>query len=113
MKAQLIDLRDRILSLLPAGTTPTRERWNFPRPALADVLTLSFDPICAGNIERSWPAIYSLCEDCGCLATLICKDTVANIAVLDTRSGAPNYHTETGLEVSLVLSKQQEARRAA
>jgi hypothetical protein len=97
---ELESLRDRILGLLPPGTTVSQEQLTY-----GPVLTLHFDPQCAGNIERTWPRIFQLCEECGCGAVLISTDLMKAISVLDTKSGAPNYHTENALEVKLVLSQ--------
>lgn len=104
----LDDLKSRILQLLPEGTTPTREALTF-----GPVLTLHFDSQCAGNIERSWPNIFKLCEECHCNAVLIATDVMTVRSVLDTASGAPNYSTENELEVRLVLTKVREMEVAA
>lgn len=96
-----------VLTLLPSGTKPTtttlREEGG---------LQATFDPTCAGSIERAWPSIFDLCEKCGCNAQLLSVDRMEIISLLDTRSGAPNYSTTNSTEVVLVLTanaaEQQE-----
>lgn len=94
----LSSLRDSILALLPPHAKPINQSGE---PGL---LTLEFDPGCAGHIERCWPEIFQLCEKCGCKPMLVETDTMKVVNVLDTVSAAPTYSTVNDVEVKLILT---------
>lgn len=100
VRQALVELRDRIYALLPGGVVAVTEAWG----RFEDSVTLFFDPTCAGNIERCWPEIHSLCTACGCSAILVSRDRMEVVSVLDTPSAAPDVTTKSETEVKLVLA---------
>ena len=97
----------RVLDLLPSHVKPIQVLDSMGRTQAM------FDPTCAGTIERAWPQVFRLCEECDCEAQLISTDTLETRSVLSTVSGAPDFSTAHRHSVVLVLTPAERLRRAA
>jgi hypothetical protein len=103
---KLYDLLKRILALIP-GLTYKAASHN------ADRTQVHIDPRCGGLIERHWPEVFALCEECGCTARFEWTEGQVFRSVLDTASAAPIYTAEPVHTVRLLLQEAPRTREAA
>jgi hypothetical protein len=106
--SSLNNIATRLVELLPGLTVKGKVLH------LQDqTMSLFFDPRCGGMIERAWPLVWSLCEECGCRAHFEWETVLTTRTVLDTASAAPDYQAVNEQTVMLLVSREQEGEVAA